>query len=201
MNEPVVNDFSESATHLGAVDGRSTANGDEDIDAVLLREFLCSLDLLDGYPNSQFCIASRSINSRACCPISLNTPPNMPSFSSILATSEITGVFSRKLFPVTINALGFAFLSYVETRVRIIDGRFETLPGPQWTARNGVKRYDPAEGRRESAIVSGVKLEPKLDSERCSAQKLYTMSAPTQTSGYWLVTTMRRTAEKIAEMT
>lgn len=52
-----------------------------------------------------------------------------------------------------IIALGWAFLSFVATRDRMMDGRAETLPGPQWTARSGVQRYDPEAGRSESAMM------------------------------------------------
>lgn len=57
-----------------------------------------------------------------------------------------------------IIAFGFAFLSFVATRDRIIDGRAETLPGPQWTARRGVQRYEPEDGRSESAMVYVVEI-------------------------------------------
>lgn len=71
----------------------------------------------------------------------------------MLLTLLITGVFSNRLLPVMIIALGLAFLSFTATRDRIIDGRFETLPGPQWTTRRGVQRYEPDEGTSESAMV------------------------------------------------
>lgn len=151
--QPVVDRLSDVETHLGTVNRRSPTDRDQYIDFVFLCQFLRSLDLLDRCSVVSCALSKLPVDSRACCPISLNTPPNMPSFSNNFVTSAMTGVFSRKLFPVTINALGFAFLSYVETRVRMIDGRLEMLPGPQWTARRGVKRYEPDEGSSDRAIV------------------------------------------------